>query len=272
MWFYIAFIVIAVVNAIINPFAMGQFGYYAESGDAQMMNVPALLLPQAVRGIIMTLYSIAIGVIAILTFVIIILRFYRNLLGDEGYLMMTLPVTREQHILAKLFAAVIWSVCTTVLIFLSFIMILGSAGLLDQLAIGIQEILAEGAPLGRWVIQFILLMIIGCVSGVLMLYAAMGIGPNLLKNRVGGSILAYIIIYIASQFVMIGIIFGTVTTILGNPMVAGANISAAGPAVSGAVITAVDTLVISVMIGSAAIAVACWFITRYMLKRKLNLT
>jgi len=271
MWFYIAFIVIAVVNAIINPMAMGSFNYTAESGQEMMASAPAHFMPGAVQGIFMVLYSLSIGVIAILTLVIVILRFFRNLLGDEGYLMMTLPVTREQHILSKLFAAMVWTICTTVLIFLSFLMMLGSAGVLGDITKALQEFAAQGAPVDRWIIQIIVLMLIGCVSNILMLYAAMGVGPNLLKNRVGGSILAFIIIYIVSQFIMLGVVFGTVTSIIGNPIMAAANIGPNGPIVSSSVISAIDTLTISVMIGSAAIGVGCWFLTRFMLKRKLNL-
>ena len=37
---------------------------------------------------------------------ILIQRFYKNLLGDEGYLMFTLPVTVAQHIWSKVIVAV----------------------------------------------------------------------------------------------------------------------------------------------------------------------
>ena len=46
--------------------------------------------------------------LAITTFIVIIIRFYKNLLGTEGYLMFTLPVSIEQNILAKLIPSVIW--------------------------------------------------------------------------------------------------------------------------------------------------------------------
>ena len=58
--------------------------------------------------------GLASGLLCLLTFiammammtaavVVTIQRFYKNLLGDEGYLMFTLPVTPAQHITAKLF-------------------------------------------------------------------------------------------------------------------------------------------------------------------------
>ena len=50
---------------------------------------------------------LALG-LAITTFIVIIIRFYKNLLGTEGYLMFTLPVSVEQNILAKLIPSVVW--------------------------------------------------------------------------------------------------------------------------------------------------------------------
>ena len=277
MWFYIAFAAIAIVNALINPFAMGSA---SANGAMQTLGMPGAFIPDAIRGIIMALYSIAATVVVVVTIVIIILRFFRNLLGDEGYLMMTLPVTREQHILAKLFAAVIWSVCTAVLVFLSFLLMLQSAGVLTEIVKGINELIASGTPVNRWIAQFVLLLLVGTVSSVLMLYAAMGIGPNLLKNRVGGSILAYIIIYIASQFVMLGIIVSTVSAIRIDPGMAQAAVGTGSNAplpaaglgmVTDTIVSAVDTFVLSAIIGTAAMAVVYWFLTVFMLKRKLNL-
>ena len=44
------------------------------------------------RGFMVAAYVISIIATLVVTFVIMILRFYRNLMSDEGYLMFTLPV------------------------------------------------------------------------------------------------------------------------------------------------------------------------------------
>jgi len=289
MWFYIAFAVIALINAVLNPLAMGTATAVSANMTVQPMWLPGAFVPEAIRGVFMALYGVAVAVVMVLTIVIIILRFYRNLLGDEGYLMMTLPVTREQHILAKLIAAVIWSICTGVLVFLSSLLLLANAGALTEITAGINEIIANGTPVDRWIAQFVVLLLVSTITSILMLYAAMGIGPNLLKNRVGGSILAYIIIYIASQIVMFGVVVGTVTGISGGPRMVqvaavgtdteGVTVASNVPAIpmpeGGAVpqefISAIGAFVGSTIICTAAIGVVCWLITVFMLKRKLNL-
>lgn len=52
--------------------------------------------------------------ITTLTIVIIVKRFKKNLLGDEGYLMFTLPVKSSSLILSKYISALIWVLLTMI--------------------------------------------------------------------------------------------------------------------------------------------------------------
>ncbi|MEG2857647.1 MAG: hypothetical protein RR994_03400, partial [Clostridia bacterium] len=56
-------------------------------------------------GLSVFLYVAIIISTFVITLIVLIQRFYRNLLGDEGYLMHTLPVRTRQQIGAKLIAA-----------------------------------------------------------------------------------------------------------------------------------------------------------------------
>lgn len=62
--------------------------------------------------ILMFLYLSVIFAIAVLCFVSTVQRFYKNLLGREGYLMHTLPVTETQLILSKLITSMVWVLCS----------------------------------------------------------------------------------------------------------------------------------------------------------------
>lgn len=79
---------------------------------------PALVsdFPFAVVTIVYLMLCVAIAVITALT---IIQRFTRNLLGREGYLMHTLPVTPAQLILSKLISSMVWLLCSILVIALS---------------------------------------------------------------------------------------------------------------------------------------------------------
>lgn len=77
---------------------------------------PALVSPFAVVTTVYLMLCVAIAVITALT---IIQRFTRNLLGREGYLMHTLPVTPAQLILSKLISSMVWLLCSILVIALS---------------------------------------------------------------------------------------------------------------------------------------------------------
>ena len=57
--------------------------------------------------------------IMVLTAMIVIQRFNKNLIGDEGYLMFTLPVTHVQILSSKLIAGLLWVLIGTVIMSLS---------------------------------------------------------------------------------------------------------------------------------------------------------
>ena len=67
---------------------------------------------QNLEVILMIVYVSVILAIAVLCFVNTIRRFYQNLLGREGYLMHTLPVTETQLILSKLITSMVWVLCS----------------------------------------------------------------------------------------------------------------------------------------------------------------
>lgn len=67
---------------------------------------------QNLEVILMIVYVSVILAITVLCFVNTIRRFYQNLLGREGYLMHTLPVTETQLILSKLITSMVWVLCS----------------------------------------------------------------------------------------------------------------------------------------------------------------
>ena len=69
--------------------------------------------------VVTTVYLMLCVAIAVITALTIIQRFTRNLLGREGYLMHTLPVTPAQLILSKLISSTVWLLCSILVIALS---------------------------------------------------------------------------------------------------------------------------------------------------------
>ncbi len=68
----------------------------------------------------LTAFVLSICGVCVIAFVLMIQRFYRNLLQDEGYMMMTLPVSIHHHIWAKFLVSLIWYTATIAVILLAF--------------------------------------------------------------------------------------------------------------------------------------------------------
>ena len=74
----------------------------------------------ALVGLLSLVYTAVIIGTVVVTIMTIVQRFYRNLLGREGYLMHTLPVTEMQLAASKLISSTVWSLCSILAAGLSF--------------------------------------------------------------------------------------------------------------------------------------------------------
>ena len=163
--------------------------------------------------------GLASGLLCLLTFiammammtaavVVTIQRFYKNLLGDEGYLMFTLPVTPAQHITAKLAVGTVWTLLSLALA------VLAAAALIFSIP-GAAE---NGMTLARFSAAFraemgtglwmpaavmLVLFIIGTVNTYLQLYMCMAIGGQWPTSRLGASIAAYFILNFGLQMLTV---------------------------------------------------------------------
>ena len=80
------------------------------------------------RTLFMTLFAFTTFGVLLLTLVLMVYRFYKNLMTDEGYLMFTLPVSRSQLIWSKLIVSMAWGILSAVLAALMWTMVLSVAG------------------------------------------------------------------------------------------------------------------------------------------------
>ena len=157
-------------------------------------------------GILVTTYLLmTIGIIA-LTFILGILRFYKNILGTEGYLMNTLPVKSWQLVFSKLFTSVFWFFASMLVLLSSVLIQLSSKGILGQIWENgkmiwdgiLQEFGWQG---GLLLGELGLMLIIYACYGFLMVYCAMAIGHLFNSNRVIYSFVAYIGLYFIVQMI-----------------------------------------------------------------------
>lgn len=167
-------------------------------------------------GLVIAAFVIGVIAVSIMTIVLMVMRFYRNLLKDEGYLMHTLPVSVHELVWSKLIVSFVWFAATFLIIWLVILLsVLIQTGTdLGQLIAGfpswaeIRDFLAEvGLGMGDlWLLggEMLLGAILGGLYTCLHFYAAMSLGHMFSKDKVLLSILFFVGLSIALSILQTG--------------------------------------------------------------------
>ena len=163
-----------------------------------LVDIPPFLLSFA--------YGAGLLSIGLVTLLLVVQRFYKNLLGREGYLMFTLPVTPVQLLWSKLLAALVWAAASTLAVIVSLFVLFADGNvfyLLGEMFSSFFEALAKEAP-HSWIVMILFLaaLIFGALHAVLEVYMAIVLGCQARKNRILLGIGVYIGLSMAEQFLM----------------------------------------------------------------------
>ncbi|HWT73290.1 MAG TPA: ABC transporter permease [Mobilitalea sp.] len=241
---YIILLVLSIVDRIVLHLDVLQTGALA-------------LIP----GIFTFVYVISIIGVIIVTFLLMITRFYKNLLTDEGYLMFTLPVKSHDLINSKLIVSIVWTIASIVGVVLSvFIVAATPANMRDFMNV-LRDAMAElrntfGNGGALLITEFIIMGVIALFYNSLTIYASIAIGQLFNGHKVIGSFAAYMGISTVLQILMT-LIFAIIAFVFGKSM----NEFSAIPNV----VFPLTILIITIF------SVVFYLITNYIFKRKLNL-
>ena len=182
----------------------------SSAGDNTVLRVLAIL--------VLVFFGAAIFGAMIVTLWLMVTRFYRNLLKDEGYLMHTLPVSVHGLVWSKLIVSLVWFLATglliTLIICLTALIQSGTniSELLAQLPSWAEikeQLAAQGIHSGDITLfctEFLVLILVGAIASCLHFYAAMAMGHMFSKDK----ILLSIVFFVLLSFVM-----SLVTSLLG---------------------------------------------------------
>ena len=163
---YIAILVVSIVNGL--------------SLNLEILNI------QGLATIVLMCLFISLFVI---TIVVTIQRFNKNLLKDEGYLMFTLPVSSKHLVLSKYLTSIIWTFLSFVVAFLSFTIIFmiptykyfDFSYFINEFNLLFSNMLNLNI-LGQF-LKIILLMIISYTIFIFNVYLALSVGQLPIFNR-----------------------------------------------------------------------------------------
>lgn len=154
-------------------------------------------------------FVVAIIGVCVMSMVVMVQRFYKNLLQDEGYVMLTLPVSIHQQVWSKLIVSAVWFAATVIaVIFACCIMAydVGAIKLVLEAMAGVlkelQEITAYYAVNGTAIVlEFVVLCFLGCCAMCLQFYAALAVGHSFANHKMAWSVAFFFIFQFVMQMV-----------------------------------------------------------------------
>lgn len=232
--------------------------------DNKFLNILGVLLVMA--------FVIAIMGVCVMSVVVMARRFYKNLLQDEGYVMMTLPVSVHQQIWSKLIVSTVWFALTLVVICLACLIMAFDVQFIQQIAAGCREVFREifrnltayYAINGTAIVaEFLVMCFVGCCAMCLQFYASLAIGHSFANHKMAWSVGWFFIIQFAVQF-----LGGTLVALLDESWFHHLLMGWEGN-LSG--VASLHLSMIVLILGELIYGAVFYFLTTYFLKHRLNL-
>lgn len=157
-------------------------------GRSEILNILGVLIVMA--------FGFAICGVLLMSFVLMIQRFYKNLLQDEGYLMFTLPVSVHQHIWSKVIVSSVWFIATVLAVIAAGLIVAFQGGFLRELLDflryffeGLQKLKINEALNGTvYLVEFAVLMFLSLAAFSLQFYAALAAGHSRANHKMAWSV------------------------------------------------------------------------------------
>lgn len=243
--------------SVFSGFTFSSPVWYSEMGGLDVLVVLVWIIYY------FSLIGVSLGITLYLA-----IHFYKSMYTDEGYLTHTLPVTSHQLLISKILPMMAWSLLSGIGVGVS-IMVFGSIGISflkpDGMTLGEvvkaglrffeQQGLFDKGYISFW-ISIIFMGIVSIINGTMMIAGSISIGQLVGKHKVLGSIGAYFAISTVMQI-------------------------CAGTAILPIMMINIDTtdnvfrvLTPSYWMGGVVmvlVSAALYFISEYLIRRKLNL-
>lgn len=205
-------------------------------------------------------------------------HFYKSMYSEEGYLTHTLPVTSHQLLAGKLLIAGIWYLLVLLVMILSILSLVfalfGVAFNAQTQGMSLWRFLSENmgqimSELHRifdfnvtgQIIMYIAMLVFGSFTSIMSLYGAVTLGQLFAKHRVMMSIVSYFAISMVTQIV---------TSIVTMPVTIASTRRMIEHPGTVTTMPTVPTSLISLAV-SIGLAVVLYFVSNYIITRKLNL-
>ena len=215
------------------------------------------------------LYGGAAMVSVVLTCILLIQRFYKNLLGNEGYLTFALPVSTGNHLINKILSGAVWGTAGLIVAIFSGLLIAACIEGFDTvfenfkfIAFESEVLMQDKINFGLIILEVFLVILVAFAETAAKVYAAIAVGHQWSNHRVLGAIAA---------FIGFGIIESVVGNLIGEIFDTGAADGALNMTVNMSEMAQVHLVMVLVIVLCAVVAAIYGFVAWKLLDKRLNL-
>ncbi|MDD5949965.1 MAG: hypothetical protein PUC39_09615 [Lachnospiraceae bacterium] len=220
-----------------------------------------------------------IGIIAAIyigTEIVNIVRFYKTMVSEEGYLTHTLPVTVNQLLLSKGFAAttyyLIAAVAMAAVVGLFIVVTLVATGAvyttewetaMNAFGEVMQEMKVHGFSVAAYTIEVVLAIFVGAISKLFLVYLAIAIGQCMKSHKALWSVGFYL---------CINIVVGLVSQVIATVVMIGFGLNSTYDVwIENHIGTYMHVTMWGGILMSLITLIVSYFLVRYIFQKKLNL-
>lgn len=254
------FILIFAILSRIFFEASGGFDVAASAGAEKAVGV--------ITGLLIFFLMLILFCAAVFTSVYIGYRFYKNIFTEQGYLTNTLPVTPTQIIVSKGLTGLLWTVIDVIVLAAALLIMFANGEFMSVLlsALGRCFHYLFALPAFCWI--FLIMLLLSPFLTILHLYFCVAVGSLVPNHKILGAIGVYIVSYVAVQ------VFSTVILALTGIGFGVANIDTTG--MTGAETTyylgsLLTPMFLIILLCEIIATLVCFFVTKYIMTKKLNL-
>ena len=217
-------------------------------------------------GLLITAFVVALIGCAVFSVVLMVVRFHKNLMTDEGYLMFTLPVSVHQLLWSKLLVSMLWFIAVFCVDALALVLTVYEDGMFAGLPEFVRtlfdsvnrEYMVNGA---LYMLELLGVLLVSMVTACLMFYAPIAIGNSFATHKTLLSVVFYFVIQTILQILSVFGISAAVRFI--SPV-------AESAIVNGSIKTA-HLLLCSTLGYTLVVGAVLYVLTWFMLRKHLNL-
>ena len=137
---------------------------------------------------------------------LVVTRFSRGLLKNEGYLSFALPVSTATHILAKVINAIIWAFIEGLMLCVCLLIMGMVMGSIKEVAEFFKEILQAFGVIDKelllGMLRVITILIMEMIASICLIYAAMAVGHLFEKHQKMVMVLFLVIVCVFRSFLL----------------------------------------------------------------------